>query len=135
MHWEKEIRVRITIRRLVIAILAASTAANLVIVGAVVGADSPSATPTATSVLPTPLSINPFLIPISGTGEVPTLTQIPGTTPTDTYTPTSTSTDSPIWIVCIKRFYWPTYHVQPGDTLFSLASALGSTVTELYSAN
>lgn len=135
MHWEKEIRVRITIRRLFIAILAASTVANLVIVGAVVGADAPSATPTATSVLAIPLSTNTFLIPISGTGEVPTLTQIPGIAPTDTVTPVPTSTDSPVWFVCIKRFYWPTYHVQSGDTLYSLASAIGSTVTELYSAN
>src|SRR5215216_1763883 len=99
MHWEKEIRVRITIRRIVIAILAVSTAANLVIVGAVLGADSPSATPTTTAVLPTHLSTNTFLIPISGTGEAPALTQIPGMTPTDTYTPPSTSTNPPLWMV------------------------------------
>ncbi len=135
MHWEKEIRVRITIRRLVVAILAASTVANLVIVGAVVGADAPSATPTETAVIATPLSTNTFFIPISGTGEVPTLTQIPGVTPTDTFTPVPTSTDSPVWFVCIKRLYWPRYYVQPGDTLFSIASAIHSTVTELYSAN
>lgn len=138
MHWEKEIRVRITIRRLTIAILAASTVANLTIVGVVVGADSASATSTTTSVLPVPLSTSTFLIPISGSGEVPALTQIYGITPTNISTPFPTiplSTDSPIWIVCIKRFYWPSYRVQPGDTLFTLASATGTSVRELMSAN
>jgi LysM repeat protein len=135
MHWEKEIRIRITIRRLVIAVLAASTVTNLVIVGAAVGVDSPPATPTSTSLLPTPVFTNTFLIPVSGTGEAPTSTQIPGITPTELFTPTPTSTDLPISIVCIKRFFWPTYQVQPGDTLFFLASATGSTVGELRLAN
>src|SRR5215211_2410760 len=135
MHWEKEIRVRITIRRLVIAILATSTVANLVIVGAVVGADAPSATPTATSVLPIPLSTNMFLIPNSGAEETSALTQIPGTRPTDTYTPPSTSTNPPLWMVCIKRFDWLTYRVQQGDQLFALALATGSSATELMAAN
>jgi LysM domain len=135
MHWEKQICIRLTIRRIVVAILAVSAVTNLVIVGVVVGAESPKAVPTATAVLPTPLSTNTFLIPISGAGEAPTLTEIPDTTPIDTFTPTLTSTHPPIWIVCIKRFYWPSYHVRPGDTLFSLASALRSSVTELVSAN
>jgi LysM repeat protein len=135
VHWEKEIRIRITIQRIVITVLAASAVANLVIVGAVVGADAPPATPTATLALAVPLSTNTFLIPVSGTGEVPTFTQTPGSAPADPDTPTQTSTDSPISIVCIKRFYWPTYQVQPGDTLSSLASATGSTVVELMSAN
>src|SRR5215218_7618374 len=103
MHWEKEIRVRITVRRLVIAILAASTVANLVIVGAVVGADAPSATPTATSVLPIPPSTNMFFIPNPGAQQTSTLTQIPDTIPTDTYTSASTSTNPPLLMVCIKR--------------------------------
>ena len=135
MHWEKEIRIRITIQRIVIAVLAASAVANLVIVGAVVGADAPPVAPTATLALAVPLSTNTFLIPVSGTGEVPTFTQTAGGVPTDPDTPTPASTDSPISIVCIKRFYWPTYQVQPGDTLSSLASATGSTVAELMSAN
>lgn len=135
MHWEKEIRVRITIRRIVIAILAASTVANLTIVGAVFGADSPQATPTATSALTMPLATNTFLIPISGTGEESTATQIPSTVTTDTLVPTLTSTSSPIWMVCIKRFDWPTYRVQPGDKLFALALATGSSTTELIAAN
>ena len=135
MHWEKQICIRLTIRRIVVAILAVSAVTNLVIVGVVLGADAPPATPTATAVLPTPLFTSTFLIPISGAGEAPTLTEIPDTTPIDTFTPTLTSTHPPIWIVCIKRFYWPSYHVRPGDTLFSLASALRSSVTELVSAN
>src|ERR1051325_68890 len=135
MHWEKEIRIRITIQRIVITVLAASVVANLVIVGAVVGADAPPAVPTATPVLVTPLSTNTFLIPVSGTEEVAAFTPTLSSTPTDLFTPTSTSTDSPISIVCIQRLYWPTYQVQPGDTLFLLASASGSTVAELMSAN
>src|SRR5690349_14075123 len=131
MHWEKEIRIRITIQRIVITVLAASAVANLVIVGAVVGADTPPATSTIMLVLATPLSTNTFLIPVSGTGEAPAFTQTPGITPTEIFTPTSTSTDSPISILCIKRFYWPAYQVQPGDTLFFLAILTGSTVNEL----
>ncbi len=37
--------------------------------------------------------------------------------------------------MCIKRFYWPAYYVQLGDTLFWLAPAVGSSVTELLAAN
>jgi LysM repeat protein len=138
MHWEKEIRIRITIRRLVIAVLAASTAANLVIVGVVFGEDSPTTTPTAqflstVTSLPTAAISVPTSLPEGPA--LSTVTQIPGVIPSDTLTPTPTSTDAPLWIVCIKRFYWPTYPVQPGDTLFSLASAVGSTVRELLSAN
>jgi hypothetical protein len=137
MHWEKEIRIRITIRRIVIAVLAASTAANLVIVGVVFGEDSPAVTPTVYPLTVTPLSTAEVFFPTSLPGEptISTATQIPGVIPSDTFTPTPTSTDSPLWIVCIKRFYWPTYRVQPGDTLFSLASAAGSTVREVLSAN
>jgi len=137
MHWEKEIRIRITIRRIVVAVLAASTVANLVIVGVVFGEDSPT-TPTVYPLLTvTPLPTIAVFVPTSLSGEpgIPTATQIPGVIPSDTFTSTPTSTDSPLWIVCIKRFYWPTYRVQPGDTLFSLASAAGSTVRELLSAN
>ena len=136
MHWEKEIRIRITIRRVVIAVLAASTLANLMIVGAVFGADSPEAIPTTTSASVTPVSTITLLIPISGGTEESTPTQqIPSAIPTETLAPTPTSTSSPIWMVCIKRFYWPTYRVQPGDTLFSLAAALRSSSTELMAAN
>jgi LysM domain len=63
------------------------------------------------------------------------LTQTLGIIPIDAYTPTPTSTDSPISIVCIKRFYWPSYRVQPGDRLFALALATGSSFAELMAAN
>src|SRR5690242_20446480 len=137
MHWEKEIRIHITIRGIVITILAASTVANLVIVGAAVGADSPEATPTLASILtfapPSATAFLPATLPVeSPTGVA---TQIPETTTSDPFTPTPTSTSSPTWVVCIKRFFWPIYRVQPGDTLFALASATGSTVSELISAN
>ena len=49
MHWEKKICIRITIRRIVGTVLAASAVANLIIVGAVFGADA-SPAPTITSV-------------------------------------------------------------------------------------
>jgi hypothetical protein len=136
MYWEKEIRVRITIRRIVIAVLATSTVANLVIVGAAVGADSPPV-PTITAVFTTSLSAPTFLIPNSAAGETATLasTSPPGMTPTDTFTPTPSSQDSPVWIMCIKKFYWPSYRILPGDTLFSIALITGSSVGELTSAN
>jgi len=139
MHWEKEIRFRITIRRVVIVILAASTVANLTIVGAVFGADSPEVTPTTTLASATAVSTITLLIPNSGATDEPTLTQqIPSAAvPTDTLAPAPilTSTSSPIWMVCIKRFYWPSYRVQPGDTLSSLAAALRSSSSELMAAN
>ena len=135
MHWEKKICFRITTRRIIGAILAVSTVANLVIVGAVFGADPPPAAPTMTPVLTTPLSTITSTIPTSTAGEVFTSTQTPGTTPTDSITPTQISIDPTTWIPCLKRFYWPTYRVQPGDTLFSLASVTDSTVSELMSAN
>jgi Ig-like domain from next to BRCA1 gene/LysM domain len=137
MHWEKEIRIRITIRRIVIAVLAASTVANLVIVGVVFGADSPPATLTVTSILTTASPTPTRLISPSLPGETATVgaTEISGVTPTNPPVPTPTSTDSPIWMVCIKRFFWPSYQVQPGDTLFSLASTIDSTVIELRAAN
>lgn len=139
MHWEKEIRIRITIRRIVIVILAASTVANLTIVGAVFGADSPPVTPTTTSASATAVSTITLLIPNSGATDEPTLTQqIPSVAvPTDTLAPapTLTSTSSPIWMVCIKRFYWPSYRVQLGDSLFAIALTTGSSTQELMSAN
>src|SRR5215213_1739594 len=145
MHWEKEIRVRITIRRVVIAVLAASTVANLMIVGAVYGADPAPPAPTETSVSGTTFSASTFSVPATTVMEtsVPALTQIlaialtdtPTITATDIFTPTQMSTDPVGWKLCIRKFYWPTYRVQYGDTLFQLAAATGSTVEELSSAN
>ena len=147
MHWEKEIRIRITVRRIATIVLAASTVANMIIVGAVFGADSPTGVPTAspewTSSLPAPT----FLIPHSGGGgtSTPVAPISASTTPESTQPPTATPTelpaltqelvDSPGWNVCIKKFYWPTYRVRSGDTLFALATASGTTVNQLKSAN
>jgi LysM repeat protein len=144
MHWEKTICIRITVRRIVGAVLAASAVVNLVIVAAVVGADSPTAPPETAAAAPlvstvssTPLPTTTFIIPTSTAGEVATFTatQVTGTVQADTYTPTQTSTGAPAWVLCVKKFYWPSYRVQPGDTLFSLARAIGSTVEELKTAN
>ena len=146
MHWEKKICIRITVRRIVTTILAASTVANLIIVGAVFGADGESA-PTASPEWASSLSTPTFLIPRSGGGETPTpvppispsttteVAQVPVTMPADPPALTQELVDSPEWVVCIKKFYWPTYRVQPGDTLFSLAAAAGTTVSRLMSAN
>src|SRR5215207_748052 len=96
MHWEKEIRVRITIRRVVFVVLAASTVANLMIVGAVYGADP---APTETPVLTAVSSTSTFSVPAVTveTSAVPptslpgiTLTDIPAMSSTDTLTPTQT---------------------------------------------
>ena len=137
MHWEKEIRVRITIRRIVIAVLAASAVTNLVIVGAAVGADSSAVTLTVTSVLPTTSLTDAVPVSPASPGETATFaaTQTSSPIPTDPVAPTLTSTESPIWIACIKRFYWPTYRVQPSDTLSWLASATGLSTRELMAAN
>lgn len=146
MHWEKKICVRITVRRIVTTILAASTVANLIIVGAVFGADGESA-PTASPEWASSLSTPTFLIPHSGGGETPTpvppvtasiitaAAQVSVTTPADPLALTQELVDSPKWVVCIKKFYWPKYSVQPGDTLLSLAAAAGTTVSRLMSAN
>src|SRR5687767_5903390 len=136
MHWEKEIRIRITWRRIVGTILAASTVANLVIAGAALGADAPPACATS-SVTLTSLSRPTVSAPASTVIETsaPALTHLPGITPagtdtpsTDALTPTQTSTDVPVSILCIKKFYWPIYYVQAGDRLSSLAFLTGSSV-------
>lgn len=137
MHWEKTICFRLTLRRIVGAVLVASTVTNLVIVGAAFGADASPSAPTATWVLPTQLSVATALIPISGAAETATLvlSQTPESISTETSTPTQPSPDSPGWIMCIKKFYWPTYRIQPGDTLFSIALITGSSVGALIAAN
>lgn len=139
MHWEKKICIRITVRRIMGAILAASTVANLVIVGAVLGAEPAPYAPTMTS---TSTPITPFwtatLVFFTATVQEPimlTATETPYPTPTETFTPTQTAVDPPLWIACLKKFYWPTYRVQAGDTLFSIAARAGSSVDELMQAN
>src|SRR5215211_3728093 len=115
MHWEKKICIRITLRRIVGTILAASVMVNLIIVGAVYGADSAPPAPTRTFVLSTSLPTNSLPIPGSTIEETVALalTLIPGVTLTDTsgftltntFTPTQRSGDLPGWPLCIKKFY------------------------------
>ena len=145
MHWEKKICIRITLRRIVGTILAASTVVNLVIAGVVFGADSPAPAPTVTWVPVTSLATSTFSTSPatakeaspSASTDIPAVssTDTPGIAPTDTSTPTQTSIDLPGWTLCIKKFYWPGHRVVYGDTLFSLALATRSTLTELISAN
>src|SRR5215207_6963430 len=129
MHWEKKICFRITIRRIVGAILAASTVANLIIVGVVFGAESLpeaptiTASPSMTSVLSTSFSPTVFFTDTVTAEATPTSS--PGIPPTDT----------PAGSSCIPRYDWPTYQIQQGNTLFWLGSATGSTVQELVLAN
>jgi LysM repeat protein len=145
MQWEKKICIRITLRRIVGTILAASTVANLIIVGAVYGADSAPPAPARTIVPITSVSTATVSAPVSTVRETSisaatyiasvTLTNTLGITPADTFTPTQLPTDPPGWKLCIRKFYWPTYRVKYGDTLFRLASGSGATVEELISAN
>lgn len=137
MHWEKKICIRITTRRIIGAILMASTVVNLVIVGAAFEAAAPSSTLTVNSVMTTHLSTTTLSITTAASGERFTLTSTQGPSPASTYmfTPTDTPLDPPRWIPCIKRFYWSNYLVQPGDTLSTLAVATRSTAEELKQAN
>lgn len=137
MQWEKKICIRLTTRRILGAILTASTVVNLVIVGAAFEASAPISTATFASVLTLAPSTTAFFIPPSTAGAAIPITGIetPGAIPTEVLTPTDTPISPPRWILCIKRFYWSDYLVQPGDTLYSLAGATGSSVEELMLAN
>ena len=137
MHWEKTIHIRITLRRIVGALVLASIAANLLIVGAAFGADPAPATPTVTALLTTPAWTATRLALTSTASETPGATQTftPTETATETLTPTPTSTPQPTLTVCVKRSDWPLYRVARGDTLYSIALATGSTVQELKLAN
>ena len=137
MHWEKKICIRVTIRRIVVAVLAASAVANLVIAGVAFGADSAQTVSYVTSTLTTPPVTTSSSIASSTAGELSTSipSQTPVTISTEIATLTDASVEQTIWILCIKRFYWPTYRVQRGDTLFSLASVMVTSVNELRSAN
>jgi len=133
MQWEKKICIRLTTRRILGAVLTASTVVNLVIVGVAFEAAAP--TPTAT---PTEISLS--------TTQSQTATSIalattanegitPSSSPTTMLAPMDTPTQLPTLALCVLRSYWPIYRVQPGDTLFSLARVTGSTDGELRLAN
>jgi len=146
MRWEKKICIRITIRRIVVAILIAASSVNLIIVGAAFEAVSTTAG-TKTSValtqilsatfgVPTATSGNP-IAQSSSTVETVTVTSSPTSTftPTVTDTATSTSTGSPTATLCAPKSYWFIYYVESGDTLSGLARLTGSTVEELRQSN
>jgi len=139
MHWEKKICIRVTLRRIVGALVLASIIANLVIVGAVFGASSIPSTPTLIIQLTTrswtytPLS---FTSSASSTStSTPTGTSTLTQTSTGTPTATQTVTNQPTLTVCAKRFDWFVYRVEFGDSLYSLGIATGSTSYELKVAN
>lgn len=143
MQWEKIICFRITLWRIVSALLMASIVANLIIVGAVLGADPLQNDPTITSTWTTDPGTATFLVSTATVGTILIATQTAAATdtpePTPTETPsatqTPTNTNLPTVTSCVKRFDWPTYRVKRGDTLFSIAIATGSTVRELMGAN
>jgi len=146
MYWEKEIRFKITTRRIFAGILVTMSVLNLVIVGTALGASSSSppssATPTL-SLTPT-LKLQPSITPteLSGTF-TPTLvftetfTLTPSATSTFTVTPTDTVTATPTSTAtsCVPWSYWPIYWVQTGNTLTAIARFTSSTVRELMQAN
>jgi LysM repeat protein len=138
MQWEKKICLRITLRRIVVALLMASIVANLIIVGAVLGADPLQPAPTITSTWTSDSWTATFLVATATAGEatvtqIATNTETPTDTPTNTQTPTNTN--PPTATLCVKRVDWPVYWVKRGDWLSSIAAATGSTVRELKEAN
>ncbi|GAB4510367.1 MAG: hypothetical protein OHK0046_07050 [Anaerolineae bacterium] len=103
---------------------------------------TPSNTPTST---PTPTR-TPSNTPTATRTPTPTATFTPSRTPTRTPRPTETSGILPTLTYtytpeitatagCGAPAGWPAYIVQPGNTLFSVARAVGSTVEELQQAN
>ena len=144
MYWEKEIRIRLTTRRILGGILATMSVVNLFIVGTVFNATILSPIPTSTStqtilpstntyVTPSPKDTN-FVITLT---PIPTSTetQTPSSTPTNTVTLTASLTVLPSPLSCSPWTHWLIYVVQSGDTLYSLAQDTGVTVEVLMLAN
>jgi len=135
MKWEKKICIRITVRRLVVAILTASIVANLIIVGVVFGSESstpPDTLPPLMNTATVGQESTPF-VAVSVTNEIFTFTPVPSSTVT--MTSTGTPTELPTLNVCFLRSDWPVYQVQEGDTLPRVARITGSTVEDLMLAN
>jgi len=143
MQKVKKLCCRITSRRVVGAILVAASLINLIIVGAafeVAASTAAPATGVGTVIDDTTLT---FFVP-TGTAEMTlstawTLTDIATQTNTSTPTvvPTSTltNTPSPTLTPCIPQYSWPLYFVRRGDTLYSIANATDSSVSELMRVN
>lgn len=152
MRKPKRICFRLTIRRIVGVVLVAASAVNLTVVGVVFGMSSSPATPAAMAASPALAATTGKTIASTATS-TETLTQVPGVTPAYTFTVTSTATQTPSitptytftstntltytpsLTPCIPQYSWPSYLVQKGDTLFSLARAIDSNVYELMLAN
>jgi hypothetical protein len=92
---------------------------------------TPSRTPTATP------SHTPSATVTRTSTSTDEPTRTPTRTPTDAPTPTLTRTGVPTAdvSVCIAPFGWTAYIVQPGDTLSSIASNVGSNLTDLRAGN
>jgi len=152
MRKQKRICFRLTAQRIVGAVLLAASAANLTIVGVALDISSSSTTPVATITLPTLTStVGEIIVPTVTSTD--TFTPVPSVTPTYTFTATSTTTQTPSLtptytvtstgtytftpstVPCVPQYSWPSYLVQKGDTLSSLARAIASTVYDLMLAN
>jgi len=144
MYWEKEIRFKLTTRRIFSGIIAAMSVLNLTVVGAVFNASSQSTPETETAFM-TSTPPQETLTGVFPTDTLAMISLIPEFTsviihtasPTliSTFTPTDTSTAVPAATTCARRSYWPVYRVQRGDILTAIAQATGSTVRELIEAN
>lgn len=96
--------------------------------------NTPSPTPTAT------LTDTPTYTPTNTATLTPTRTPRPTETfsiyPTNTPSVTPTASHTPEgYVGCSSPAGWPTYVVQRGDTLFSIARAVESSVSVLQTAN
>jgi len=144
MYWEKEIRFKLTTRRIFAGIIAAMSVLNLAVVGAVFNDSSQSVVVTATA---SPTSMQPretfaeFFPTNTQNLSAPVLEFTSSVTVTASLTMTSTSTSIdtamtvPTTRTCIKRSDWFIYQVQAGDILITIARATGTTVPELMLAN
>jgi LysM repeat protein len=137
MHWEKKICIRLTLRRLVIAMLVTTSLVNLAIVGAAYEASTPPAAASATPVASTqpPVNLTATSPAAAHTQPGATFTPPPVTSPTLTLAATETPTNLPTVGMCLPNSSWPVYIVRVGDTLDSIAHVIASSADELRQAN
>ena len=75
------------------------------------------------------------MTPVQDAGILPTATLNVSLTPTLTVTPTTVASATPDGSICAPRDDWERYTVQPGNTLFAISLAVGSSLAELRAAN
>jgi LysM repeat protein len=93
---------------------------------------TPTSTPPANIIaIPTAVSTQASAL-ATATEAVTTTTIVAPTTTTPAATAVATQ---PTTATCTIRSEWPTYVVQPGDTVFKISQLVGSTVDELATAN